>query len=555
MGQKPMRLTDLWYENAIVYCLDVETFMDSNGDGIGDFPGLTQRLDYLAGLGVTCIWLMPFFPTPGKDDGYDVTDYYQVDSRLGDLGDFADFLFEAQERGLRVIIDLVVNHTSDQHPWFQEARKGKDSPYYDYYVWREDEPEDTSDQVVFPGEQDGIWSWDDSAKAWYLHHFYDHQPDLNILNSEVRNEIRKIMGFWLELGVAGFRIDAAPFLIGMTGMDGYDKPDDPHIYLKQMRDFVQLRRGDAIFLGEVDVGLSTIADYFGGGNQLHLLFNFIVNRYLFLALAHQTADPLILGLMELPSIPDTGQWVNFLRHHDELNLSRLTAAQREEVFKEFAPKADMQIYDRGLRRRLAPMLNDDRRRLELANSLLFALPGTPVLYYGEEIGMSENLAVEGRLAVRTPMQWTPDKNGGFSSAPAGDLVRPMVTRGKFSYKHRNMSTQRADRTSLLNWLAALIRTRKECPEIGWGDRTIVTADEPGIIALRYDFNGGFVLVIHNLSPEPVDCSLTMPAEDTRRLLDMFSDSDYEPMNSGNPTIHLEGYGYRWLRTGDVGHAV
>lgn len=550
-----MRMTDLWYENAILYCLDVETFMDSNGDGVGDFPGLTQRLDYLAGLGITCIWLMPFFPTPGKDDGYDVADYYRVDPRLGDLGDFVDFVFEAQERGLRVIIDLVVNHTSDQHPWFQEARKGKSSPYYDYYVWRDDEPEDTSDKVVFPGEQESIWSWDDQAKAWYLHHFYSHQPDLNILNPEVRNEIRKIMGFWLELGVSGFRIDAAPFLIGMTGLDGHDRPDDPHIYLRQMRDFIQLRRGDAIFLGEVDVGLSTIADYFGGGNQLHLLFNFIVNRFLFLALAHKTADPLTLGLMELPSIPDTGQWVNFLRHHDELNLSRLTEAQRQEVFAEFAPSKNMQIYDRGLRRRLATMFDDDRKRLELANSLLFALPGTPVLYYGEEIGMSENLAVDGRLAVRTPMQWTPGRNGGFSDGASRELVRPMVSRGKYSFKDRNVATQRADRNSLLNWMASLIRTRKECPEIGWGERTIVTADAPGIFALRYDYDGGFVLLLHNLSPDPVDCQLTLPAKDVERLLDMFSDIQYEPMASANPKIHLEGYGYRWLRTGDVGHAV
>ena len=550
-----MRMTDLWYENAIIYCLDVETFMDSNGDGVGDFPGLTQRLDYLAGLGVTCIWLMPFFPSPGKDDGYDVMDYYQVDPRLGDLGDFVDFLFEAGERGLRVIIDLVVNHTSVQHPWFQEARKGMDSPYHEYYVWRYDEPPDTSDKVVFPGEQEGIWSWDDQAKAWYLHHFYSHQPDLNILSPKVRHEIRKIMGFWLELGVAGFRIDAAPFLIGMTGMDGEKKPDDPHIYLRQMRDFIQLRRGDAVFLGEVDVGLSTIADYFGGGNQLHLLFNFVLNRFLFLALAHKTADPLMLGLLELPTIPGSGQWVNFLRHHDELNLSRLTSAQREEVFEEFAPQEDMQIYDRGLRRRLAPMFDDDRKRIELAFSLLFGLPGTPVVYYGEEIGMSENLALDGRMAVRTPMQWTTEKNGGFSSAAPRDLVRPMLTRGAFSFKNKNVATQRADRESLLNWLAALIRTRKECPEIGWGTRTPVTADDPGIFAIRYDYNGGFVLLLHNLSPEPVTCSLTLPKRDVERLLDMFSDTMYEPLESANPEIRLEGYGYRWLRSGDVGHAV
>lgn len=372
-----MQMTDLWYENAIIYCLDVETFMNSNGGGIGDFPGLTKRLDYLAGLGVTCLWLMPFFPTPGRDDGYDVTDYYQIDPRLGTLGDFVEFLFEADERGLRVIVDLVVNYSSDRHPWFQEARKGKASPYYDYYVWREDDPGDTSDQVVFPGEQEGIWTYDEQAKAYYLHHFYSHQPDLNITNEAVRREIRKIMGFWLQLGVAGFRIDVAPFLIGMTGLDGRPHPENPHVYLQHMREFLQLRRGDGVFLGEVDVGLSSIADYFGGGNQLHLLFNFPLNRFLFLALAHETADPLMLGLLELPSIPGTGQWVNFLRHHDELNLSRLTQAQRDEVFQAFGADKKMQIYGCGRRRRLAAMLDGDRGKMEVAYSLLFSLPGAP----------------------------------------------------------------------------------------------------------------------------------------------------------------------------------
>jgi maltose alpha-D-glucosyltransferase/alpha-amylase len=529
--------------------------MDSNGDGVGDFLGVTKRLDYLAGLGVTCLWLMPFFPSPGGDDGYDVTDYYQVDPRLGTLGDFVEFLYEAQERGLRVIVDLVVNHTSDQHPWFQEARKGKSSPYYDYYIWRDDEPEDTSDQVVFPGEQEGIWSYDEQAKAYYLHHFYSHQPDLNITNRAVRRELRKIMGFWLELGVAGFRIDAAPFLIGMTGMDGLDKPDDPHVYLRNMRDFLQLRRGDAIFLGEVDVSLSTIADYFGGGNQLHLLFNFVLNRFLFLALAHETADPLLLGLTELPSIPDTGQWVNFLRHHDELNLSRLTTAQREEVFAKFAPEKKMQIYGRGLRRRLATMLDNDQRRIELANSLLFSLPGTPVIYYGEEIGMGENLAVDGRLAVRTPMQWTGEKNGGFSTCARKDLVRPMLTSGDYGVAETNVAVQRADRGSLLNWMASLIRTRKECPEIGWGKHTPVTVDNPSIFAIRYDYDGGVVLVMHNLSSKTVECELTISASDIGRLLDMFGDRQYEPLDADNPKIRLEGYGYRWLRSGDVGHSL
>jgi maltose alpha-D-glucosyltransferase / alpha-amylase len=342
-----MGLRDQWYENAIFYCLDVETYADSDGDGVGDFRGLTRRLDYLAGLGVTCLWLMPFYPSPNRDDGYDVTDFCAVDPRLGSMADFSEFVIEAQERGIHVIIDLVPNHTSDTHPWFQAARQDPESPYRDYYVWREDDPGDTSDQVVFPGEQKGIWTYDEQAKAWYLHHFYEFQPDLNFANPAVRDEFRKIMGLWLQLGVAGFRIDAAPFLINLTGVNGAENLDPAHEYLQELKNFTTVRRGNAILLGEVDEGLSTIADYFGGGNQLQALFNFPVNRYVFLGLAQMSADPIMFGIQQLPTIPDSGQWVNFLRHHDELNLSRLTRDQREEVFTAFGPDPEMQIYDRG----------------------------------------------------------------------------------------------------------------------------------------------------------------------------------------------------------------
>jgi maltose alpha-D-glucosyltransferase/alpha-amylase len=546
-----MGLHDQWYENAIIYCLDVETFADSNGDGIGDFAGLTHRLDYLSGLGVTCIWLMPFYPTPNRDDGYDVADYAAVDPRLGTMADFAEFVVEARERGMHIIVDLVPNHSSDQHPWFQAARQDPDSPYRDYYIWREDDPGDTSDQVVFPGEQEGIWTYDEQAKAWYLHHFYAFQPDLNFANPAVREEFRKIMGLWLQLGVSGFRIDAAPFLINLIGVENGRGMEPAHEYLQELKDFATVRNGSAILLGEVDEGLSTIADYFGGGNQLQALFNFPLNRYVFLGLAQQSADPIKFGLQQLPTIPDRGQWVNFLRHHDELNLSRMTIDQREQVFAEFGPDPDMQIYGRGLRRRLAPMLDGDRDRLLLAYSVLFGLPGAPILFYGEEIGMGENPVLPGRLSVRAPMQWTPYDNGGFSAAPPQDFVRPMLSDGEYGFERVNVASQRGDPDSLLNRLTVLIRTRRECGEIGSGSCRILDTGSDAVLGLRYDDHQSAILVLNNLSPARHTITLDLTEQELGTATTLVSDRPYGPLDPKSGRMRINGYGYRWLRLGGV----
>lgn len=422
-------MKDFWYKNAIIYSLDVETFMDGNGDGVGDFIGLTKRLNYLSGLGVTCLWLLPFYPSPNRDNGYDVMDYYNVDPRLGTLGDFVEFMHQAREHGIRVIIDLVVNHTSDQHPWFQSARADKNSKYRDYYVWSNNPPKDTKDKIVFPGVQEGIWEYDEQAGAYYLHRFYKEQPDLNTANPEVREEIRKILGFWLELGVSGFRIDAAPFLIEPLGIEDA-KLEELRSLLPEMREFVSQRRGDAVLLAEANVPPDQIPVYFGDGDKMHMLFNFLLNQYMFLALARKQAAPLIEGLKLLPDSPHIGQWVNFVRHHDELTLDRLTKDKQEEIFAAFAPDENMQIYGHGIRRRLPPMLGGDRRRLELVYSLLFSLPGTPLLRYGEEIGMGDDLSLEGRTSVRTPMQWSSEPNGGFSTAQQDALPQPVISQGE-----------------------------------------------------------------------------------------------------------------------------
>jgi maltose alpha-D-glucosyltransferase/alpha-amylase len=546
-----MGLHDQWYENAIIYCLDVETFADSNGDGMGDFGGLTYRLDYLSGLGVTCLWLMPFYPTPNRDDGYDVADYAAVDPRLGTMADFAEFVVEARERGMHIIVDLVPNHSSDQHPWFQAARQDQDSPYRDYYIWREDDPGDTSDQVVFPGEQEGIWTYDEQAQAWYLHHFYAFQPDLNFANPAVREEFRKIMGLWLQLGVDGFRIDAAPFLINLIGVENGRGMEPAHEYLQELKDFATVRNGSAILLGEVDEGLSTIADYFGGGNQLQALFNFPLNRYVFLGLAQQSADPIKFGLQQLPTIPDRGQWVNFLRHHDELNLSRMTTDQREQVLAEFGPDPDMQIYGRGLRRRLAPMLDGDQRRLCLAYSLLFGLPGAPILFYGEEIGMGENPVLPGRLSVRAPMQWTPYDHGGFSAAPPQDFVRPMLSDGEYGFERVNVASQRGDPDSLLNRLTVLIRTRRECGEIGSGSCRILDTGSDAVLGLRYDDHQSAIVVLNNLSPERHTITLDLTEGEMKTATNLVYDRPYGPVDSKSGRMQINGYGYRWLRVGGV----
>jgi maltose alpha-D-glucosyltransferase/alpha-amylase len=542
-------MIDLWYKDAILYSLDVETFQDANGDGIGDFRGLTERLDYLSSLGVTCLWLLPFYPSPNRDNGYDVMDYYGVDARLGTLGDFVEFMHQARERGLRVIIDLVVNHTSDQHPWFQAARRSKDSPYRDYYIWADALPADANEGMVFPGYQDAIWDWDEVAGAWYYHRFYIHQPDLNIANPEVREEICRIMGFWLELGVSGFRLDAAPFLIEMKTAEG--DGEEQYAYLREFRDFLSWRRGDAILIAEANVTREEVSQYFGEG--IHMLFSFLLNQHLFLALARQEAAPLVQGMQLPPVPPPTGQWANFLRNHDELDLGRLTPEDRQKAFAEFAPDPSMQLYDRGIRRRLPPMLGGDRRRLELAYSLLFSLPGTPVLRYGEEIGMGDDLSLPERESVRTVMQWSTESNSGFSIAPADRLVRPAILDGPFGVQAGvNVEEQHRESGSLLHWMEQLIRTRKQCPEIGWGEWRILETGDPAVFAHCCTWNGGIVVAVHNLEDRPTTVRLggSFLQDQSRDLpmLELLGAQAHQSVPCDGE-IALGPYGYRWFRIG------
>lgn len=542
-------ITDLWYKNAIVYCLSVESFMDSNGDGVGDFPGLTRRLDYLHGLGVTAVWLMPFQPSPGRDDGYDVSDYYNVDPRYGSLGDFVEFTHAAKQRGMRVLIDLVVNHTSDQHPWFKSARADPKSPFRDWYVWSKTKPKNADEGMVFPGVQKTTWTRDDEAKAYYFHRFYEFQPDLNTANPEVQAEILKIMGFWIQLGVSGFRMDAVPFVIAEKGAD-VTRPKEQFEMLRSFREFLQWRKGDSVILAEANVLPEDDMKYFGDdGDRMQMMFNFQVNQRLFYALASADVAPLEKALKDTrPGYP-TAQWGMFLRNHDELDLGRLTDEQRQAAFDAFGPEKSMQLYDRGVRRRLAPMLKGDRRRLELAYSLMFALPGTPVLRYGDEIAMGDDLDLPERYCARTPMQWANEQNGGFSTAERTYL--PAISGGGYGYESVNVAQQRRDPNSFLNWLERIVRMRQETPEIGWGDYQILRTGAKGVLAMRYDWRGNAAVFLHNFGEEGCDVAFHSGGMEGEpdHLVNLLSTDHSRPGPDGRHHVTLEPYGYRWYRLG------
>jgi maltose alpha-D-glucosyltransferase/alpha-amylase len=542
-------INDLWYKNAIVYCLSVGTYLDTNADGIGDFQGLLRRLDYLQGLGVTAIWLLPFQPTPGRDDGYDVSDYYGVDPRYGSLGDFVEFTQGCRQRGLRVLIDLVVNHTSDQHPWFQEARKDPKSKYRDWYVWSKKKPRDANKGMVFPGVQKSTWNYDDAAKAWYFHRFYDFQPDLNTSNPEVQAEILKIMGFWLQLGVSGFRMDAVPFVISAKGPN-VRRPVENYDMLRMLREFLTWREGDAIILAEANVIPHVDMNYFGtSGERLQMMFNFEVNQHLFYALASADTRPLIKALQTTKPRPATAQWAQFLRNHDELDLGRLTKKQRDAVFAAFGPEPNMQLYKRGIRRRLAPMMQGDRRRLELAYSLMMTLPGTPVFRYGDEIGMGDDLDLPERNCARTPMQWSNEPRAGFTESDRP--VLPVISQGAYGFEHVNVAAQKRDPNSLMDWTERMIRMRKEVPEIGWGDFSIIPTGKPEVLAIHYDWRNNSVLFVHNLSAVPTEVEFGSAGKVDGQLVNLLASDHSTPDASGKHCILLEPYGYRWFRIGGL----
>lgn len=535
-----------WYRNAIIYSLDVELFYDSNNDGIGDFQGLIDKLDYLAALGITCIWLIPFFPSPNRDNGYDVKDYYNIDPRLGCLGDFTQLVDKAHVYGIKIIIDLVVNHTSIEHPWFQDARKDRNSKYRHFYVWSDEPVQFKKAELVFAGEENTMWTYDPVAGQYYLHRFYKEQPDLNISHRDVRSEILKIMGFWLALGVSGFRVDAAAIIIEPYGIDGAETKE-LESFFEEMRNFLSARKTDAILLAEANIHPRESKVYMDGVNRMHMMFNFYVNQHLFLAMARQNAGPLQQALRKLPHLSLDEQWLNFLRHHDELTLEKLKEEEKQEVFEAFGPDPNMQIYNRGIRRRLAPMLQGDQHLLRFCYSVLFSLPGIPVLRYGDEIGMGDDLSLKGRNPVRTPMQWSSEKNAGFSKANDSETIQHVIDWGEYNYQQVNVMDAQSNQDSLLTWIQRLISIRKQCPEIGMTRVNIIKSEHKGVFIHHFPSEHGDLWFVHNFSEQETDFHFGELIAEGKRWVHLFGSRDTD---SKTRSTLLEGFAFHWWRAID-----
>lgn len=532
-----------WYKDAVIYSVDVRRFVDSDGDGVGDFGGLISRLDYLAELGVTCLWLLPCYPSPLRDNGYDVSNYLDVDPRLGGMDGLLELVRAAGERGLRVLLDLVANHTSDEHPWFQAARRNPNSRYRPYYIWAKHPPAQAAGEgPMFPGEQSSVWTYDEAAGAYYFHRFHAFEPELNHGHEPVHDEIERIIDLWMSLGVAGFRLDSAAHLIE-NGGEREPHPADSQALLRRFYAAARVQDPQAALMAEVDEPPSELARFFEGGDQVSLLLNFYLANYLFLALARGRAAPLVQAMEALPSPPDACSWANFLRNHDELDLEQLSPEDREAVFAAFAPGEEMQVFGRGARRRVAPLLSDPGR-LRLAWSLLFALPGAPVIYAGDEIGMGDDLTAQGRNAVRTPMQWNSGPNAGFSSAPAKSLIQPLVTDPAYAPKRVNVEHQRRDENSLFHWLRRLIGLRRSHAELFHGRLTWLDSGSESVLAHHYRTGAATLLLLHNLSNRPVKVSPLKDAAPPERWRDLLTGEVQAP----GPEVGMEfaPYGCRWL---------
>ena len=534
----------LWYKDAIIYELHVRTFFDGNGDGTGDFRGLTARLDYLQDLGVTALWLLPFYPSPLADDGYDVADYTAVHPAYGTLGDFKRFLAEAHRRGLRVIIDLVLNHTSRQHRWFQRARRARPgSPWRNFYVWSETPDRYRGVRVIFPDYEEGNWTWDPVAQAYYWHRFYAHQPDLNYENPLVRRAMLRVADFWLRLGVDGFRLDALSYLYEAEGTTCAGLPAT-HDFVREFRAHVESRYGERVLLAEANEPPAELARYLQG-DECHMAFHFPLMPRLFLALAREEARPLEQVLRDAPAIAPACQWAVFLRNHDELSLEMVTPEERAALLDAYAPDPQARV-NLGIRRRLAPLLGNDRRRIELAYGLLFSLPGTPVIYYGDEIGMGDNIYLPDRHAVRTPMQWSGGRNAGFSPANRQRLCAPVVVDPAYHYEAVNVEAQLASPDSLLNWMRRLIAVRKGLPALGRGSLELVEADNPRVLAFIRRHGDLAVLVVANLSRYVQGVRLGLGPYRGTVPADAFGGSALPPVGEEPYFLTLGPHGFYWF---------
>ena len=534
----------LWYKDAIFYEVYVRAFNDSNGDGHGDLKGLSQKLDYIHELGVTCLWLLPIYPSPLRDDGYDISNYYDVNATYGALDDFKELLDAAHARGLRVIADLVLNHTSDQHPWFRAARANPRSVFRNYYVWSESSLKYRDARIIFTDSEESNWAWDETSRQYYWHRFYSTQPDLNYDNPAVQEEMLKIMSFWLDLGVDGFRADAVPYLFEREGTSCENLPET-HVFLKRIRQYINEHYPGRILLAEANQWPEDILPYFGDGDdEFHMGFHFPIMPRIFMALrtADRTQLEWIMG--RTPFLRETNQWGIFLRNHDELTLEMVTEEERQWMWEQYAPHPRMRL-NLGIRRRLAPLLDNDRRKIELANSLLFTFPGSPIIYYGDEIGMGDNIWLPDRNGVRTPMQWQEHESAGFSEAPVQTLFSPVIDDDIYGPSRVNVEDQRARADSLWNAVRQMIAVRKEHPVFGRGEFEWTGIENPRIAAFKRSLPEESIFAFHNLgdSAQKVSYEIKKPFG---KLTDLLNNAEFN-VNDGRVEFELAPYQFLWLK--------
>jgi maltose alpha-D-glucosyltransferase/alpha-amylase len=535
----------LWYKDAIFYQVHVRGFFDGNADGNGDLRGLTEKLDYLRELGVDCLWLMPIYASPLKDDGYDISDFYQIHPTLGTVEDFEGLTHAAHERGIRIIADLVLNHTSDQHPWFQEARRDPTSPYRNYYVWSDSAEKYAGTRVIFKDTHQSNWTWDNIARQHFWHRFYSHQPDLNYDNPRVHEEILNVMAFWLDRGIDGFRVDAIPYLYEREGTNCENLPET-HEFCRKMRRFIDERYPGTLLLAEANQWPNDLVAYFGTGDEFHMAFNFPIMPRMFMALRREQCWPIIEIMDSMPAIPTSCQWALFLRNHDELTLEMVTDEERDYMYREYAKDPRMRI-NLGIRRRLAPLMENDRRQIELLYGMLLSLPGSPVIYYGDELGMGDNIYLGDRNGVRTPMQWTGDRNAGFSRADPSQLYHPVLMDPLYHYQATNVEAQLRSPTSLLWWLRRLIRVRKKHSVFGRGSIKFVPCENRKVVAYLREYQDQKVLVVSNLSGFAQPAAIELRAFQGMIPVEMLGNHAFPRIEEHPYSLSLSPHSFFWFR--------
>jgi len=535
----------LWYKDAIIYQVHVRTFHDSNGDGIGDFQGLEAKLDYLQELGISAIWLMPFFPSPLRDDGYDIADYNAVHSSYGTLQDFRKFLGSAHDRGIRIIIEMVLNHTSDQHTWFQESRSSQENPRRDWYVWSDTDTRYKGARIIFLDTETSNWAWDPISKSFYWHRFFSHQPDLNYDNPAVREQMWEVMRFWLEMGVDAFRLDAVPYLVEREGTNCENLPET-HDFLRELRRKLDEGFPGRMLLAEANQWPADLRPYFGDGDEFHMAFHFPLMPRMFMGLKLEDRKPITEILQQTPEIPASCQWSLFLRNHDELTLEMVTDLERDYMYDTYAKSKTMRL-NLGIRRRLAPLLDNDRRRMELMNGMLMSLPGTPIIYYGDEIGMGDNINLGDRNGVRTPMQWNGETNGGFSIAAPERLYAPLIQDPVYGYPAVNVLRQRASEHSLFNWMQRIIAVRRSTGVFGRGSIEFLYPANHRILAYVRRLGNETILVVNNLSSTAQAVELDLRRYKGNIPIEMFGRNMFPRVGDLPYLLTLGPYQFYWFR--------